>query len=120
MATRVKVRRTQAERPFGFGTLSLAAFVFATGVLLAEAIFCLWAHVSGASPDVKVAADTACVVWMIRITPIYILGVWLGLVGVRGATYPESARLGVWINGVALFPANLFPLLSYCFRWVKF
>ncbi len=121
MATRVKDRQTPAKSPFGLGTLSLTAFVGAAGAILAETCFCVWSHLSGAPPDERAAADSACVVWMIRLTPVFLLGIWMGFLGVKQQTKnSDSARIGVWANGLALIPANLIPLLSYCFHWVKF
>jgi hypothetical protein len=56
---------------------------------------------------------------MIRLTPVFISGMLLGVLGFRRNEPRNFGWLGARLNGWALVPSNLIPLLSYVFKWVR-
>ncbi len=59
--------------------------------------------------------DDWSVTWMVRFVPIYVAGVWVGLLGYRPLDRSRfRARLGVALNAAMLVPFNVIPIV-WCF-----
>lgn len=109
----------QSRSIFSFGTASLAAFALATGVMLASSLICLYNHLATKGLTDQSLWAAPLIVLMIRLTPIYLVGITCGVIGIkRSDDNAHSARIGVWFNGCTLVPMNLVPLVGYCFHLI--
>lgn len=115
-------RASQAMQPrpvLSFGTASLAAFAVASGVMLASCLLCVYTHIETKGGIDQSLWTARLIVLMIRLTPVYLIGVMCGFIGIkRSHDNVPSARIGVWFNGCALVPMNLVPLVGYCFHLI--
>jgi hypothetical protein len=108
------------SRPIlSFGTASLAAFALASGIMLASSLMSVYTHFEAKGGTDQSLWAASLIMLMIRLTPLYLLGVMCGFIGIRRShDNAASARIGVWSNGCALVPMNLVPLVGYCFHLI--
>jgi hypothetical protein len=57
---------------------------------------------------------------MIQLVPVYIIGSTLGVIGAkRHGSDIGFARLGIWVNCLALVPMNVIPILAFTQHLLK-
>jgi hypothetical protein len=119
-ASSSRASQTMEPRPIlSFGTASLVAFALASGVMLASTLMSVYTHLETKGVTDQSLWATSLIVLMIRLTPVYLLGVMWGFIGLkRSHDNAPSARIGVWFNGWALVPMNLVPLVGYYFHLI--
>lgn len=113
-------RQMLLSRPaLSFGTASLAAFAVARAVMLASSLLCVYTYFETKDDTDQSLWAASLIVLMIRLTPIYLVGIMCGLICMkRTHDNVPSARIGVWSNGCALVAMNLVPLASYCLHLI--
>jgi hypothetical protein len=118
--TSSRASQTMEPRPvLSFGTASLAAFALASGVMLASSLMSVYTHLETKGVTDQSLWAASLIVLMIRVTPVYLLGVMCGFIGLKRLhDNAPSARIGVWFNGWALVPMNLVPLVGYYFHLI--
>jgi len=116
--TERKNRRTQPKSIFG--PASLIVFTLTTGILSGKVAIWLCCHLIGFEGLRTMEVDSALIYLMIYLVPSYILGVLLGVIGIRrNETRIDTAQLGVRLNLWLLLPTNLIPILCHYLGWAK-
>jgi len=87
--------------------------------MLASSLMCVYTHFETKGVTDQSLWAAPLIVLMIRLTPVYLLGIMCGFIGLkRSHDNAPSARIGVWLNGSALVPMNIVPLVGYCFHLI--
>jgi hypothetical protein len=115
-----RASQTMEPRPIlSFGTASIAAFAVASGVMLASSLMSVYTHMETKGVTDQSLWAASLIVLMIRLTPVYLLGIMCGFIGLKRLhDNTPSARIGVWFNGCPLVPMNLVPLAGYYFHLI--